>query len=139
MANKTMTIAIRDESFPKKPVSEMIMELAGDKLTARDLIRERVQAELDRRFQNKSDIPHQPLVELTPKETLLNEHASKNTQKPAPPSFLDRHIDRALKAFSKNEFLLFVDDTQIEQLEAKLELKTETVITFLHLTPLRGG
>lgn len=139
MTNETLQISIRDESFPKKPVSEMIMELTSNRLTARDLITERVQAELDKRFEMKTAVQHQHLIDLTVKETLLNTETKRISNNLSKNSSADHQIERALLAFSKNEFLLLVDDTQIDQLDKELELRTDTVITFLRLTPLKGG
>jgi hypothetical protein len=51
----------------------------------------------------------------------------------------EEQFDRAVKAFGRNGFLVLVDDRQVEDLDAELDLGTRTEISFLKLIPLVGG
>ena len=48
-------------------------------------------------------------------------------------------IKRALSAFDKRQFLLFVDGHQCAQLEEVVRLKSASKVKFLRITPLKGG
>ena len=45
----------------------------------------------------------------------------------------------AVEAFSRNGFVVLVDDRQVESLDAVLDVSRRTEITFLKLVPLVGG
>jgi hypothetical protein len=51
----------------------------------------------------------------------------------------NRQYDRAVEAFGRNGFIVLVDDRQVDNLDAQVELRTGTEITFLRLVPLVGG
>ena len=61
--------------------------------------------------------------------------------RPSEPRRVDpeTQYERAVKAFTRNGFVVLVDDEQIEDLETVLELRTGTEVTFLRLVPLVGG
>lgn len=46
---------------------------------------------------------------------------------------------RALEAFTRNGFVVLVDDRQVEELDDPVELRMGVRVTFLRLVPLVGG
>ena len=48
-------------------------------------------------------------------------------------------VENALQAFKDGFYLVFIDDEQQEDLTAVLELKVDSELLFLRLTPLVGG
>lgn len=126
------SVTIRDESFPRSEIVEVLLRLSSHRLTARDLISERVRAECDQRLLDGSGRLAR-LIQPGKKEEALNGPGAVDKVDP------DREIGRALSAFEKNGFVLLVDDLQVEALDDELEIKDETVVTFLKLTPLVGG
>ncbi|MDJ0821225.1 MAG: hypothetical protein QNJ09_05350 [Paracoccaceae bacterium] len=112
---------IRDESIPRSHIVEQILQLSGAPLTARDLIAERVRAEQDRQT---GDAP------------LVDRDAPRNA---GLGSDVDTQIDVALAAFEGNGFVLLVDNVQVDTLDQPLRLTSDSVVTFLRLTPLKGG
>ncbi len=126
------TVKIRDESVPRSEVVEALLALSSAKLTARDLIAERVRMEIDRRLLTQDGRIAPALIAPTEKETLLNRMTLKVVN-------IEAKIEVALRAFEANGFILLVDDKQIESLDTQIELTPETVVTFLKLTPLVGG
>jgi hypothetical protein len=48
-------------------------------------------------------------------------------------------VETALQAFSDGFYLVFIDDRQQEDLTAVVNLKTNSELLFLRLTPLVGG
>jgi len=125
-------VKIRDESVPRSEVVEALLELSSAKLTARDLISERVRMEVDHRLVDEDGRATPALIAPTKKEALLNRVTRKSID-------ADIQVELALKAFSANGFVLLVDDKQVETLEEQIEMTPNTVVTFLKLTPLVGG
>ncbi|WP_117212694.1 hypothetical protein [Allorhizocola rhizosphaerae] len=51
----------------------------------------------------------------------------------------ERQFALAVQAFSRNGFIVLVDDRQVEELDDVIDLRMGTEITFLELVPLVGG
>ncbi len=52
---------------------------------------------------------------------------------------VEGEIDNALQAFQDGFYLVFIDDVQQEDLKAVVNLKIDSELLFLRLTPLVGG
>ena len=114
--------------------------LASERVSPREIITQRVVAELDamKRRSASHDWSRSFLVEGGPQaaEALLN---------PAPkakrlPAFdLEKESQRAFEAFRQNRFIMLVDDRQIEDLDHEVTLTPGSEVVFLYLNPLRGG
>lgn len=126
-----VSLTIRDESVPRSEVIDQILELAQVPLTARDLISERVRSEVDLR--NTEAGRWTRLIHIpTPEEAALNGTTSRLIDS-------ERQVEKALEVFETNGFVLLVDDQQIETLDQPLNLTPTSIVTFLKLTPLKGG
>ncbi|MEP3845979.1 MAG: hypothetical protein ABJM43_11635 [Paracoccaceae bacterium] len=125
-------ITVRDESLPRTEIVEVLLKLTSYRLTARELISERVQAECDERLLNDAGVLSR-LIQPGPKEAALNGKKQSVFANPK------RQISVALSAFENNGFVLLVDDRQVETLDEEIELSASSVVTFLKLTPLVGG
>ncbi len=51
----------------------------------------------------------------------------------------DAVVARALEAFERGRFLLLADNRQVETLDETIAFAPGATVTFLRLTPLRGG
>jgi hypothetical protein len=76
------------------------------------------------------------LVQPTETERTLNGFRLR-----APGQVIDpeRQFLSAVEAFGRNGFLVLVGDRQVEELDAELDLRTDTEVCFLKLVPLVGG
>ena len=126
-------VMMRDETFAKKAVSELLVRLSCERMTAKELISARVRAEAVLSA-GAISASHRALVEPNAEEKTLN----GNVRKHAVVS-VENQIHKALAAFEDNVFFLLVDDKQIEELDETVIIRPETVVTFLRLTPLKGG
>ncbi|KQZ30954.1 hypothetical protein [Caulobacter sp. Root1472] len=89
-------------------------------IRARDLIAERVILEWENRAAVDGERPQSALgVALTDSR--------------------DAVVARALEAFERGRFLLLADNRQIETLDEVIAFAPDATVTFLRLTPLRGG
>lgn len=130
------TLTIRDEvSFSfNADAFEFTISLPADVVTARELIRERVRQEVES-YNARQPEYFRGLVQPTDAERTLNGFRLKK------PRALDweEQYEKAVGAFQRNGFILLVDDRQVEDIDAVLELKPQTTITFLKIIPLAGG
>jgi hypothetical protein len=51
----------------------------------------------------------------------------------------ETEFTRAVEAFSRNGFLVLVDERQVCDLDAEIELAMDVKVTYLRLIPLAGG
>lgn len=113
---------------------DFTISLPAEVVTARELIRERVRQEVEEYNARRPEF-FRGLVQPTDAERTLNGFKLKKLRA------LDwrEQYDRAVEAFHRNGFILLVDDRQVEDLDALIEAKPQTNVTFLKLIPLVGG
>ena len=130
------TLTIRDETTANLGKADFVItiNLTAPRLTARDLIRERVRQEVED-FNNKQPELFHGLVQPTDTERTLNGFKFRKKRT------LDwqEQFEKAIEGFQRNAFILLVDDTQIEDLDHVIPLSPETSVTFVKLVPLVGG
>ncbi len=130
----TTTLTIRDETTLERLEREFTLTFEGDRLTVKQLIRERVKNEVQQYNAKKTSHFH-GLVQPTDAEKTLNGYKLRQ------PRLIDweKQYENALKAFQSNGFLILVDDRQVDDLEEFIEIRPDTIVTFLKLVPLVGG
>ena len=130
------TLTIRDETTANVGKADFVItiNLTAPRLTARDLIRERVRQEVED-FNTKQPELFHGLVQPTDTERTLNgfKFRKKRTLN------WQEQFEKAIEGFQRNAFILLVDDTQIEELDHVIPLSPETSVTFVKLVPLVGG
>jgi hypothetical protein len=129
-----MVLIVKDETFAGKILREIILEFKSEMVSVREIITERVLQEVEI-YNHKLPEYFNGLIEPTEAEKTLNGYKLK------PKKRIDgeKQVYTALDAFQKNGFFMLVDSIQAESLEQMLELKPNTQISFIKLTPLVGG
>jgi hypothetical protein len=114
------------------------------RISVRELIHERVRLEVERLGELGSADP--ATVDLTAIEKRLNDAARTPITSFIldDESTLDRSSARkqtsiAEKAFREGRYFVLLDDSQAESLDEMIDLARTTEVTFLLLTPLKGG
>ena len=125
-------VTVRDETFPGGHADELTIEFLTERVTVRELIRSRVYQEVTEYNAARAQRPRLPFP-LTAVVRRLYAH------RPRQRLDWEEHYQRAVRAFQRSGFLILVDDQQVDDLEAEIEVKAETRITFLRLVPLAGG
>ena len=128
------TLTIRDEALSGQVLSEITLDFFTEHITARDLICRRIREEV-RRYNLTRPRFFQSLVQPTEAEATLNGYRLRKTR----PVDAEAQCRQALKAFEQNGFFILIDDRQVEDLDEVIELKVDTSVSFLRLTPLVGG
>ncbi len=130
-----MTLVIfRDETATGKALGEFSLPDLPDSVTARELVRLRVREGVARH--NAAPSQHfRGLVKPTDAEIELNGYRLRA------PRRLDweKQADAAEAAFTRNGFILLVGDRQIDDLDERIALVGDPVVSFIKLVPLVGG
>jgi len=128
------TIIIKDETALGTVLNETQLNFSTTSVTIAEIIKARVTAEVTI-YNQKLPAVFNGLVQPTLAEKVLNGFKLKKRQ------LIDAEKQTyiALDAFQKNGFFVLVDDLQAESLEQKVEIRPNTTVSFIKLTPLVGG
>lgn len=131
-----MTAALRiyDEIPGAERRPAVTLSLASERITARELIRRRVEEEVAAFNATKDDV-FLGLIQPSESERLLNGFKLRKRR----PLDVEQQVAVALQAFGKNGFVLLFDDRQVEDLDEVVIVTPESSATFLRLVPLVGG
>jgi len=127
-----LTLSVLDEATNGERRAAGPFEFETVAITLRELIRTRVQQDVTR-FNESASEPFRGLVQPEESERVLNGLPSR------PLLVWQRQLEKAIRAFSGNGFLVLVDDCQITDLDQTIELTPQSQVTFLKLVPLIGG
>ena len=113
---------------------DFTISLPADVVTARKLIRERVRQEVEDYNRRRPEY-FRGLVQPTDTERTLN---GFRMRKPRALDWAEQY-GKAVEAFHRNGFVLLLDERQVEEIDALIEVRPRTTVTFLKLIPLVGG
>jgi hypothetical protein len=130
----SVTLTIYDETLTGEKTPRLTLDFAVQRITVRDLIRDRVYQEV--RDYNQSQPEYfRGLVQPTDSEQVLNGYKMPQQRS----IDWEKQYEKAIQAFQNNGFIILVNDRQVEDLEEEIELTEELPISFLRLIPLVGG
>ena len=127
-------VKVVDETTRGERTNELTLEFLDERVTAREIIRSRVYQEVTE-YNAKQGGHFRGLVQPTDAEKTLNGYTLRTGRR----IDWEQQLDRALKAFAANGFLLLVDDRQVTELEEEIRLRHDSTVSFLKLVPLIGG
>ncbi len=131
----TTTVTIRDATMIGTGTNDTawMLPLRTTHITLRDLIRSRVYSEVQA---HNTDQPFilRTLVPSADEQRLNGVRPAKRLQLNP-----ERQFQRALEMFAGNGFFVLVNDQQVDDLDAVIEIGPATSVTFLKLVPLVGG
>ena len=128
------TLTILDESATGETLLELTLHVPAERITVRDLIRQRVRHEVEEYNRRKPET-FCGLVQPTESERTLNGYRLKQPRA----IDADTQLARAIDAFAGNQIIMLVDDRQVESLDEEIDVRPEMRVSFLRLTPLVGG
>jgi enoyl-CoA hydratase/carnithine racemase len=141
-------LKVKDECFgtgsnERRPAFDL--KLVSQRMSARDVIRQRIADEIA--TANARAIEHAEAHARTRSFLIAFEPSSPEAALNAPRSPKRRQeifdeqaeYDRAILAFEKRQFIMLLDERQIENLDDEFGLTGANEIVFLYLTPLVGG
>jgi hypothetical protein len=128
------TLTIHDESATGETLLELTLHVPVERITVRDLIRQRVRHEVEEYNRRKPET-FRGLVQPVESERTLNGYRLKQPRA----IDADTQLARAIDAFAGNQIIMLVDDRQVESLDEEIDVRPEMRVSFLRLTPLVGG
>ena len=128
------SITVYDETTSGGRINELTLEFLDERITVRELIRSRVYQEVTE-YNARMPEYFRGLVQPTDAEQVLNGYRLREHRK------LDWQAQyyKAVKAYRGNGFLILVDHRQLTELDEEIELRHDSVVTFLKVVPLVGG
>jgi len=129
-----ITIRVWDEVVPGRRFASDGVTLRDAATTPRELIRSRVQQEVDRYNQNLPEEFH-GLIQPEESEQILNGFRMKTKR----PLDGETQCQRACASFERNGFLLLVDGRQVSDLDEPLHVGEDSEVQFIKMVPLVGG
>ena len=134
-----MLLLIRDESPTGQSLYEASLEFLSERITVRELLRERVHHEVREFNRNQDKIIFNGLVQPEDTEQILNGRRAEYRLKKHRIIDWEAQFKRALEAFTNNGFFILIDNKQAESLDQEFVIGPTTNITFVKLVPLVGG
>ena len=127
-------VTVRDETSLGETTGELTLEFLTERVTARELIRSRVYQEVTE-YNARQAGAFRGLVQPRDAERIREGFRLRS------PRRIDwaEQYESALASFARNGFLILVDDRQVTDLDAEIELRHDTAVSFLRLVPLVGG
>jgi hypothetical protein len=114
------------------------LQLASERVSAREIIRSRVAAEVEEIKLRKQVPARSYIIERASWEPELNAIGT-HAQRKAASMDVDAEIESATAAFSRGRFIMLLDDRQIDDLDQMVGLRPDSEVVFVHLMPLKGG
>lgn len=130
-----MQVCVRDETASGQSLYEMSLEFLSERVTVRELIRERVHHEVKEFNRRQDNLMFHGLVQPEDAERELNGSRLRTHR----PLDWEAQFALALAGFSANAFFLLVDNRQAERLDEEFVVGPQTTVSFIKLTPLVGG
>jgi hypothetical protein len=134
-----VTLMIRDETTSGGVYHEMPLEFPTERITVRELIRERVYQEVQDFNRKRDERVFRGLVQPTETERVLNGKPNEFRLKEHRQIEWKPQFEKALEAFTRNGFFILIDDKQAESLDQEFVLGRGSLVSFVRLTPLVGG
>jgi hypothetical protein len=134
-----VTLMIHDETASGEVYNELPLEFPSERITVRELIRERVYQEVQDFNRKRDEQLFRGLVQPTDTERVLNGKRTEYRLKAGREIQWKSQFEKAIEAFDHNGFLVLIDDKQAESLDHECVIGHDTQISFVKLTPLVGG
>lgn len=137
-------VKIVDEHFGRGRSPAFELRLVSERTSVRELIAQRVREDVALANSDQTnaraalDRTRSFLIpfDASPIEAALNK--PREAQKPRRFDETEE-VEKALAAFSGNQYILLIDERQVGDLETTVTLTPESEVVFLRLTPLVGG
>ncbi len=133
------TLTVRDETTSGGIYHEMPLEFPTERITVRELIRERVYQEVQDFNRKRHERVFRGLVQPTDAERVLNGKPNEFRLKAHRQIEWKPQFEKAIEAFDRNGFFILIDDKQAESLDQEVVIGHGSLVSFVKLTPLAGG
>lgn len=129
-----VALKVRDETSSGEITMEFELKVLSEKITLRELIKQRVFGEVDNYNKHAPDM-FRGLIQPSESEQSLNGFKLSKVKKVD----RDKQFQKAIDAFGTSALIVIVNDKQAEDLDQEIFITPKTVVSFLKLVPLVGG
>ncbi len=133
------TLMVRDETSSGDVYHERPLEFPTERITVRELIRERVYQEVQDFNLKRGENVFRGLVQPTDAERVINGKPTEYRLKSHRTIEWKSQFEKAIEAFDRNAYLILIDDKQAESLDQEFVIGHGTLVSFVKLTLLVGG
>lgn len=134
-----ITLLVRDESISGNIEHERPLELPSERITVRELIRERVYQDVQDFNRQQNEQAFRGLVQPTDTERVLNGTRPEFRLKTPRQIDWKEQFEKATEAFTRNGFLVFIGESQASSLDQEYIVHSGTNVSFVKLVMLVGG
>lgn len=128
-----MNVRITETIVGRKHNNSIDINIIAEHITIREIIEIKVANEVNN-YNNISSRSNS-IANLTNREIEINNTPKKSRKE----IDVEKQIYIALDSFAKSEYYIIVDNTQSENLNQTFQIKENTKIEFIRLTPIVGG
>ena len=146
MHNATVSTCVFGTGVTEHPLPDIHLKLASERISAQALIRRTVEAQINQMLQDQQSTSviklHLNAQYLVQSEIDRQKREGKIALEKAPQEeqiSIEAEAAKALQAFQKKGFKMFVDGNEVGDLEEDISLTDKTTISFIRLIPLVGG
>ena len=142
------SVRLIDEHFGssapvRRPACEL--RLASERASPRDIIRRRVETEVEdlnqaniARFEGHART-RSFLVEIDANSVEARLNGPVPGKRKPKLYDVEREVQRAVAAFQQGTYIMLFDDSQVDDLDYIVTLTPDSEVSFVYLTPLKGG
>lgn len=134
-----VTLTIRDETTSGDVYDERPLEFPTERITVRELIRERVYQEVQDFNRKQGERVFRGPVQPSDAERVMNGKHTEFRLKEHREIEWKPQFEKAIDAFGRNGFFILIDDRQAESLDQEFVIGHGSLVSFVRLTPLVGG
>jgi hypothetical protein len=134
-----MQLCVRDAKASGRSLRELKLDFLNDRITVRELIRERVHCEVKAFNRRQDEALFQGLVQPSDAELVRNGRITEYRLNQRRPIDWETQFASAVEGFSRNAFFVIIDDKQAESLDQEFVIGPKTSVSFVKLVPLIGG
>jgi hypothetical protein len=135
----SVTLTVRDETAAGRVYNELPLEFPSERITVRELIRERVYQEVQDFNRNHEQNVFRGLVQPSDTKRVLNGSAAEFRLPKHRSIDWKEQFEKATEAFVQNGFLVLIDNQQVGSLDEEFVIRHGTKVSFIKLTLLIGG
>lgn len=135
----TVSLTVRDETTSGTAYHEVPLEFPSERITIRELIRERVYQEVQDFNRKRDERVFRGLVQPTDAERVLNGTRTEYRLSEHRNIEWKPQFEKAIEAFGRNGFLVLIDNKQAKSLDEEFIIGHGTQVSFVKLILLAGG
>ena len=125
------TLTVHDRSLDGTLLHELTLDFLTERITVRELIRGHV-------YQTVTEANAGRVEHWMGLDRSAIKAQAPDVGKPKPIDWKSQ-FERATSAFRTGTLMILVDGRQVEKLDEEIEVRVDSEISFLRLTPLIGG